>query len=118
MSLEDRLEKARGLISRMGLKALLISRPSNITYFTGFKGGLRLIVLGGSEPVLLVGGVDLTAAEEHFSGSKVVVRHVKLGERLDDVTISILGELKPSSVGFDELPVKSYLRLSEELSNI
>lgn len=118
MPVDALVGKAEGLLAKVGLGALVISRPSNITYFTGFKGGLRLIVLGGSEPVLLVGGVDLTAAEEHFSGSKVVVRHVKLGERLDNVTISILGELKPSSVGFDELPVKSYLRLSEELSNV
>ncbi|RLI12291.1 hypothetical protein DRO33_02830, partial [Candidatus Bathyarchaeota archaeon] len=115
MNVRDRLKKARGLVSKLGLSALLISRPSNITYFTGFIGGSRLLVPGEGEPTIFVGGVDLTAAEEHFSGTGVAVRHIKLGEKLDDVVLGALRELGPGVLGFDELPLKSYLRFSREL---
>jgi len=112
MRLEDRLEKARDVASGAGLDALLISRPSNITYFTaGFKGGSRLLVPVDGEAIILVGGVDLTAAEQYFSGRRVQVKLIRLGEKLDDITVEVLGELGIKKLGFDELPIRTYGRL-------
>ena len=108
-----RLSKAEDIASEEGLDALVISRPSNIFYLTGFKGGSRLIWSSDGEVFILVGGVDLTAAEEHFSGSKVHVIHIKLGEIPDNVMFRILENTRISSIGYDELPIGTYKRLTE-----
>ena len=116
MRVEDRLGKARDIVSRAGLDALLVSRPSNITYFTaGFKGGSRLLVPVDGEAIILVGGVDLTAAEQYFSGRRVQVKRIRLGEKLDDITLEVLNELSIKKLGFDELPLRTYERLRELL---
>ncbi|RLI11374.1 hypothetical protein DRO33_04175, partial [Candidatus Bathyarchaeota archaeon] len=111
------LGKLRSLASEERADAILISRPSNIFYATGFKGGSRLIVPAEGEPAILVGGVDLTAAQEHFSRTPEAVRvvHLRLGEKLDDRTIKLLKEMGISKLGFDELPIKTYSRLAKEL---
>jgi len=110
-----RLSRAEDIASKEGLDALIISRPSNIFYLTGFRGGSRLISSPDGEAFILVGGVDLTAAEEHFSGSGVHVLHVKLGEQLDEVMLKVLEELGAKSAGYDELPIGTYKRLIERL---
>ncbi len=93
----------------------MIAAPSNIFYFTGFKGGVRLVIPHGGSPTILVGGVDLTAAEEHFSGTGVQVRHIKVTEKVDDVLRDVLRELRVRKLGFDQLPVRTYRRLVKEL---
>ena len=93
----------------------MIAAPSNIFYFTGFKGGARLVVPHDGPPTILVGGVDLTAAEEHFSGTGVQVRHIKVTEKVDDVLRDVLRELRVRKLGFDQLPVRTYRRLVKEL---
>ena len=109
------LREFRSLASGKELDAILISRPSNIFYATGFKGGSRLLVPADGEPVILVGGVDLVAAQEHFSGTPVKVEHIKLGEKLDDLMLKLLKETGIKKLGFDELPLKTYSRLVKEL---
>ncbi len=111
------LGKLRSLASEKEADAILISRPSNIFYATGFKGGSRLIVPADGEPAILVGGVDLMAAQEHFSRAPEAVRveHLRLGEKLDDRTIKLLKEMGIRKLGFDELPIKTYSRLAKEL---
>ncbi len=106
-----RLDKAGDIASEAGLDAIIISRPSNVFYLTGFRGGSRLISSRGEGDFILVGGVDLTAAEEHFSGSGVQVIHVKLGEKLDDVMLELLEDVRARSIGYDELPIGTYKRL-------
>jgi len=108
-----RLEKAEAIASEEGLDALIVSRPSNIFYLTDFKGGSRLISSPDGEAFILVGGVDLTAAKEHFSGSSVQIVHIKIGEKLDDLMLDILNELGVRSIGYDELPLGTYERLIE-----
>ncbi len=115
MGLRARLDKARRLVAEAGLDALVVSRPSNIFYFTGFKGGSRLLVPADGEPAILVGGVDLVAAEQHFSGAGVQVVHIKLGEKLDDVMLRALEDMRVKALGYDELPLPSYKRLTDEL---
>ena len=115
MELRARLDKARRLVVEAGLDALVVSRPSNIFYFTGFKGGSRLLMPADGEPAILVGGVDLVAAEQHFSGTGVQVVHIKLGEKLDDVMLGILEDMRVKALGYDELPLPSYKRLTDEL---
>ena len=111
-----RLGDVRELMGEEGIVALLVSRPSNIFYITGFSGGARLIVPLEGEPILLVGGVDLTAAEEHFPGREVKVELVGFGEKVDDKILDLLGSLGlEGKIGFDELPISSYLRFSREL---
>ena len=113
MSRLHRLGRAGEIAAREGLDALVISRPSNIFYLTGFRGGSRLISSPDGEALILVGGVDLVAAEEHFSGSGVQVVHIKLGEKLDDITLKVLEDMETSSVGYDELPIGAYKRMGE-----
>ncbi len=109
------LDKLARLAAERGLDGLLLSRPSNIFYATGFKGGSRLFVRPDGRATIMVGGVDLTAAEEHFSGTEVSVRHIRLGEKLDEVTLGLLRDEGARRIGFDELPVRTYKRLLREL---
>mgnify|MGYP000029319036 CR=1 FL=1 len=101
------LDKLARLASERELDGLLLSRPSNIFYATGFKGGSRLFVRPDSRATIMVGGVDLTAAEGHFSGTEVSVRHIRLGEKLDEVTLGLLRD------GFNRLQASSRGKESE-----
>ena len=110
-----RLDKARELARGLELDALLVASPANIFYFTGFKGAPRLLVPSDGRPILLTPGVDLAAAQQHFSGAEVEVRHVRVGQKPDDVLLEALRELRVRKLGFDSLPLATYRRLAGEL---
>ena len=110
-----RLDRARELARELELDALLVVSPANIFYFTGFKGAPRLLVPSDGRPILLTPGVDLAAAQQHFSGAEVEVRHVRVGQKPDDVLLEALRELRVRKLGFDSLPLATYRRLASEL---
>lgn len=116
-----RLEKAKELVTEAGLDALLICDPANLFYFSGYNtlphATCRLLVPAEGRPLFFAPGVDITGARQHFERARadVDVRHVRVGEKMDDVIFSAIEELGVAKLGFDALPLATYKRLAGKL---
>ncbi len=116
------IEKARGIIRRYGLDALLITRGPDISYFlNGYQDALALLIDEG-HATALVPRLDYWKARERLSQEVEVVAYAKIerpprGEGESLITARSIGEaiLKLTNgrrIGIDDFksPISEYLR--------
>lgn len=106
----DRLTKS---FAKIGVDAFILSRPSNIFYFTGSISGGILLLAPGVEPLLLTPKVNFAIAKTQFS-----VCRVKSYTR-EGLTAMIgyeLAKIAPQTIGYDYLNLKFYEGLRKKLS--
>lgn len=111
--LKKRLEKKR-------LDVFLITNLNNIYYFTGFKDiagtELSLIVPIDDPPLLLTPPLSYVAA--HEQAQNCIVEEVPGEKKLINRVIKEINDLKTKEVGFDDLKLPVYLKLTKNLKSI
>jgi len=99
------------------LDGYLITNLKNIYYFTGFMdiadATLNLIVPLDGTPILLTPPLSYMAAREKAEGC--VVEEVPSGRKTVTTLIKEIRDLKIKAVGFDDLPISTYLTIGKEL---
>lgn len=116
MSVEDRLEKLRDILSSENIDAILISDEKNIFYFTGFFGGFKLLVPLGNEAILFVHSVNYEAAKEFAKNVRIEL--IKVGEEPNAKFLEEIARCNIKSLGFDKMNASEYLKLNEKLKNV
>ena len=93
----------------------VMTREPNIFYYAGTIGEGLLIVSSESDPVLLVTKRDLSIAQDQAIGFEV---RSYTGQTMMDEVTSVLRELRPKAIGFDELSLEFYRGLGENLDDV
>jgi Xaa-Pro aminopeptidase len=112
--LNARLDKVKALIKKQGLDLLVIFRPENLFYLSGFKGTDGALVVFPDKAVLIVDSryeerAETEAANVEILGGKSVPRALK----------DALLELAPAKAGFEAggLTYAEYENLLKSLDN-
>jgi len=92
----------------------IVANGTNLSYFTGFDGGVRLLITEETESTFYVQGVNYEAAREEAKDCKVKL--VKRGEDIDLKVANEIKGLKLKNIGFDNLDVPVYLKLKKALN--
>ncbi|HDM26940.1 MAG TPA: aminopeptidase P family protein, partial [Candidatus Bathyarchaeota archaeon] len=100
-------------MQKNNVDVVLITREPNILYFTGFRGGVYLLVPLDEEPTLYVYGVDYEAAREELSG--IDVKLLRYEDDPNKIVSERVMELGCKTVGFDLLDTKTYKKLEKFL---
>jgi len=114
--LEDRIHKLREKFDELAIDALLISKPENLRYFSGFTGSAGILLITPLEAYLLTDFRYIEQASEQAKGFKVLDhKHPMLG-----FLHTLMSSLKIQRVGFeDEFMVFSqYNTFREKLEDV
>ena len=94
----------------------LVTNEKNMLYFTGFIGGVMLLISKEDEAILYVSEVNYEAAKE-----KVKECRIKLIKREEDVDVIVADQIRSQNIiflGFDTLKVSKYIKLKNCLKNM
>lgn len=114
--MRSRIQALRGSLEREGLDGYLIANETNILYFTGFLGGVRLLVPRDGENILSVYGVNYEQARVEAKDCRVEL--VKRGENLEKRVADQIHSLKLQRVGFDTIDASVYTKLKKALKGV
>jgi Xaa-Pro dipeptidase len=103
----------QGLLKEANIDAFLITRSSNIRYYTGSMGGTYFLVPSDTAPLLMVHKLDYNIAEDQAKGFDV--QDYSRADILSRLTEAIKGY---ENLAFDDLPVSTYKKLCEELPSL
>ncbi len=97
------------------LDVYVVTREPNIFYYAGTIGEGLLIVSSESDPVLLAKKRDISIAQDQAIGCEV--RSFSGQTEIKEIT-SVLRELSPEAIGFDELSLGHYRELGDNLDDV
>ncbi|MFQ6053805.1 MAG: M24 family metallopeptidase, partial [Candidatus Bathyarchaeia archaeon] len=110
-----RIDRLAGSSAQAGVDAFILSRQSNIFYYTGSISGGILILAQGAEPLLLAPQVNFAIAQAQASGCRV---ESYTRESLTAMIGDALDEAEPKVVGYDALSLELYDKLRERLGGV
>lgn len=105
-----RVKILQGHLKEANIDAFLITRSSNIRYFTASTGGSHLLVPSDTAPVLMVPKLDYNIAKDQARGFDV--KDYSRADLLSQLTETIKAY---ANLAFDDLPVSTYTKFHEEL---
>ncbi len=110
----ERLIRLRARLDAAGADAVLLARPQNVTYVSGFAGSAGLVVVVGGEPTLVV---DFRYVEQAASQAPGIAR-VRAKGPLLDAAAEVLKQAGARRVAIEEefLPVGQFRRLAEAIA--
>lgn len=110
----DRLIRLRARCAEAGVDAVLLAKPQNVTYVSGFTGSAGLAVVTGREAHLVV---DFRYVEQAASQAPDLLRLHAKGPLLDGAA-ELLRQLGVRRVGIEEefLAVAQYRKLSSAIA--
>jgi len=111
--LKNRVRALKKSFANNKLDGYIVANGTNLLYFTGFEGGVRLLITKDAESMFYVQGVNYEAAKEEAKNCKVEL--VKRGEDMDLKVAKEIKRLKLRNVGFDNLDVPVYMKLKKAL---
>lgn len=103
----ERIKRAREIISKYGLDAILVKGPENIFYFSGFRGSEALLIITGGDVILITDFRYITYAKEELRGITVIER-----KRDEYPLLEVVKNYGLKRLGFDSLNT-SYALFSE-----
>ena len=108
-----RIDSLRPIIEEAGLEALLVTKPENRFYMSGFSGTSGLLVLSRSETLLFTDFRYLEQAEKEAPQYEVI----RYKENLFDEVAGFLGKKGWLKIGFEghDLAWQNYDRLQSKL---
>ena len=112
----QRLEKLRAGFSQLQIEGILIQKPEDRFYFSGFTGSAGMLLITMTEAYLLTDFRYAEQAHEEVKGFKVLeYKHPVL-----DFLNEILDELKITKVGFEDevLTYSQYRNYQEKLISV
>ena len=107
----SRLSRLLDLMQDNDLSAMLVQNPSNIFYFTGFRGQGFLVIPIDGRPRLHVHPIDHEAAQI-YSSSEIEVEKLRLSSTLVDI-VSGLPDAVKSRLGYDVMEAEDYVKVLE-----
>ncbi|UCH57718.1 MAG: aminopeptidase P family protein, partial [Candidatus Bathyarchaeota archaeon] len=110
-----RIGRFAEFLETQGVDAYLVTREPNILYYARTISEGVLIVSPDLNPVLLAPKLNLFIAQDQARGCDV--RPYTREDRLEQLT-EILDNVKPTSIGFDELSLRDYQELQEKLNGV
>jgi Xaa-Pro aminopeptidase len=96
--MSTRLQSLRDRLAEHGIDALLVTRPENRRYITGFTGSSGVVVVSRDHAVLITDFRYVEQASSQAPGFRIVKHGVKMVEALK----SVLEEVGVSSLGFEK----------------
>jgi Xaa-Pro aminopeptidase len=114
IDLKNRIEALKKSFAHKKIDGYMVADGTNLLYFTGFDGGVRLLVTEDIESTFYVQGVNYEAAKEEAKNCNTKL--VKRGEDIDLKVAKEIKRLKLKNVGFDTLETSIYLKLKKALN--
>lgn len=105
-----RIDQLKDKTAEISLDGYIMRRATSILYFTGFKGGVALLVPVSGDAVLLTRGYDSEMARSKASNCEV--RIVARGKKDRKALSTALLGLGVKRMGFDVLDASAYIELS------
>jgi len=99
---ENRRERLRALLDRQKLGLLLVTKPANIFYLTGFRGSAGVAVVGSGEPRL---GPRLWVDPRYTLQARQEARGVEVVEQRGELLKGAgqwLAKRRPAAVGYED----------------
>ncbi|MGQ0548854.1 MAG: M24 family metallopeptidase [Armatimonadota bacterium] len=109
----DRLTRLRARVGAAGLDAVVLTKPQNVTYMTGFAGSAGIAIVTQPEVYLIL---DFRYLEQ-AAAQAPLCRRVKANGPLIDAAAGVLRETAVRRIGVeaDAMPVGSFRRLQNAL---
>lgn len=114
--MNERLSKLRSLLSDQGLDAVIVSKPENRRYLSGFTGTSGFLVISQNSAKLITDFRYIEQAENQAQGFEIV-RH---GTNPLETVSSVLDELKSAKCAFESeyLTYNVYHSLQDKLKSV
>jgi len=109
-----RIKKLRTALSENKLDSIIITRESNIYYYTGSISGGVLIIPVEDTPILFTSALNYNIALDY--AKEVEVESYKRSELVEKIT-EACKNFKPNKIGFDELSLNYYNDISEKIDS-
>jgi Xaa-Pro aminopeptidase len=110
-----RVEKLRRLMARADLAALLVTKPVNVTYLTGFTGGDSFLLVTPDQAIVLSDFRFIIQLEQECPGLEVQIRPT--GVTLGQLTAKVVQQCKLRQLGVEaeSMSVSLYQQLGKLL---
>jgi Xaa-Pro aminopeptidase len=110
----ERLTRLRARLDVAGADAVLLARPQNVTYVSGFAGTAGLVVVVGGEPTLVV---DFRYVEQAAAQAPGIARVQAKGPLLD-AAAEVLKQAGARRVAVEEefLPIGQFRKLADAIA--
>ena len=111
-----RLAALRAFLDEKTVNAVLISKPANLRYFSGFTGDSTVLIITRKKNILVTDGRYIEQAKLEAPKFEIVEQTENLWKKV----IEVLTEIGLLSVGFEsnELRVNQYDKLKELMPNL
>jgi len=116
--LTNRIQKLKDSLQSENLDGYIVANETNILYFTGFPGGVRLLVPVKNESALYVYGKNYEAARETVKDCRVELVKEAVGDGADHRVAEQVKKLKFKQIGFDALDASIFLKLKDSLKDM
>ncbi|MCK5563278.1 aminopeptidase P family protein [Candidatus Bathyarchaeota archaeon] len=114
--MKNRVNTLKGAFEKKRLDGYIVADETNILYFTGFLGAVRLLVPKESENILYVYRLNYEEAKQTAKNCRV--EPVKRGESADQKVADQVKSLKLNQLGFDAIDASAYMKLAKALKGI
>jgi Xaa-Pro aminopeptidase len=114
--LKNRVNTLKSAFERKKLDGYLVADETNILYFTGFLGAVRLLIPKEGENILYVYRLNYEAAKQTAKNCRV--ESVKRDESATKKIADQIKSLKLKQVGFDAIDASAYLKLVKALKGV
>jgi len=114
--LKNRVNTLKGTFEKKRLDGYIVADETNILYFTGFLGAVRLLVPKESENILYVYRLNYEEAKQTAKNCRV--EPVKRGESADQKVADQVKSLKLNQLGFGAIDASAYMKLAKALKGI
>lgn len=95
--IEKRLAKLRKELKDREIQAMIVEKPENVFYLSGFTGSEGILIVGEDQVYLLVDSRYIEQAQLETASIQIELCEEKKGKALSD----ILGRLEAGAVGFE-----------------
>ncbi|MFQ5837124.1 MAG: M24 family metallopeptidase, partial [Candidatus Bathyarchaeia archaeon] len=114
--MKNRVNTLKGAFEKKRLDGYIVADETNILYFTGFLGAVRLLVPKESENILYVYRLNYEEAKQTAKNCRV--EPVKRGESANQKVADQVKSLKLKQLGFDAIDASAYMKLAKALKGI
>jgi len=114
--MQHRLNKLRSFLDEQQLDALLVSKPENRLYFSGFTGSSGLLYITGERAILITDSRYVEQAGKQADNYEIVQHGTPFEETLKDIIV----KTGSKRIGFESnhLTVQQYKKISQLASGI
>lgn len=106
--MQDRLARLRAKMTADGADGVLVTKPENMHYFSGFTGGEGAVIITEQESLLITDSRYTEQAEQEAFGFKIVRQERVL---MEEISAILSRNAKHILIEQNHLPLEAYLAL-------